>query len=167
MIKTVHPHNRLQVCRTEMFWQNHNHMEASAFGTVSPIVDYCIKPSHVRQAENSKSSLHMFFSSLFRNKELMPPALSAGQLQRNLENFHSSSSSRLCCVGSWGSVSLSAGQEAASVKQLSLWINLISLFFSDNCQWKVKWKQTDVTSWLDGSGEANGIVLEENTASVH
>lgn len=48
-----------------------------------------------------------------------------------------------------GSVSLLTVREAAEKKQLSLWINLISLFFSDNCHWQVKSK-TDIRDFLAG-----------------
>jgi len=48
-----------------------------------------------------------------------------------------------------GSASLLAVRETAYVKQFSLWINLIFLFFSDNCHWKVKSK-TDIRDFLAG-----------------
>lgn len=74
----------------------------------------------------------------------MPPVLSVGQLQRKQEDVHRSSSLLL-----GGSVSLWAVRGPAYVKQLSLWINWISLFLSDNCHWKGKSK-TDIREFLAG-----------------
>lgn len=164
IIKTVHPHNQLWVCWTEMFWQNHNHMEASAPGTVSPLRISALS----NQMSGSQKTVNHHAACVFlivykhRARAWSTTSGSApkkpGKLLQQLQ----------CCLCSAvlrASVSLLAVRGTAHVKQLYLWINLIFLFLSDNCHWKVKSKR-DIRAFLAGWQQASKWDFAEGEDSI-